>query len=51
MAENRQGSQGRGENLSDADRSKGGSMSGGNFANDPERASEEGRKGAESRNS
>ena len=33
------------QNLTQEDRSKGGSMSGGNFANDPERASEAGRKG------
>lgn len=33
------------ENLTDEDRSKGGSMSGGNFKNDPERAREAGRKG------
>lgn len=33
------------ENLSQEDRSKGGSMSGGNFKNDRERASEAGREG------
>jgi general stress protein YciG len=34
-------------NLSDEARSKGGSNSGGNFKNDPKRASEAGKKGAE----
>ncbi|HWB38678.1 MAG TPA: KGG domain-containing protein [Candidatus Saccharimonadales bacterium] len=33
-------------NLSDEARSKGGSNSGGNFKNDPQRASEAGKKGA-----
>jgi general stress protein YciG len=39
--------QGRGSNLSSEARSKGGSNSPGNFKNDPERASEAGRKGGE----
>jgi len=34
-------------NLSDQDRAKGGSNSGGNFKNDPQRASEAGKMGAE----
>jgi general stress protein YciG len=34
-------------NLSTEDRSKGGQNSSGNFANDPQRASEAGRKGGE----
>lgn len=34
-------------NLTDEDRSRGGSHSGGNFKNDPERAAEAGRKGGE----
>ncbi len=40
-----QGNQNPSENLSNEDRSKGGSMSGGNFKNDPERASEAGQDG------
>ena len=32
-------------NLTDEDRAKGGSMSGGNFKNDPQRASEAGEEG------
>lgn len=36
---------GHAHQLTDEERSRGGSMSGGNFANDPERASEAGRKG------
>jgi general stress protein YciG len=35
------------DNLSDEARSMGGSNSGGNFKNDPQRASEAGRKGAQ----
>ena len=44
MAGNKNASQ----NLTDEARSKGGSMSGGNFANDPQRASEAGSKGGQS---
>ena len=36
------------DNLSDEDRAKGGSNSSGNFKNDPKRASEAGKQGAES---
>jgi general stress protein YciG len=36
--------EGRGSNLTTEDRSEGGRNSGGNFKNDPERASEAGRK-------
>lgn len=43
-----QNSSNRGQNLTQEDRSKGGSMSPGNFKNDPERAAEAGRKGGES---
>lgn len=39
--------QNRGNNLSSEARSKGGQNSGGNFKNDPQRASEAGRKGGE----
>lgn len=35
------------DNLSEEDRAKGGSNSSGNFKNDPQRASEAGKKGAE----
>jgi len=35
------------DNLTDEGRSKGGQNSGGNFKNDPERASEAGKKGGE----
>jgi uncharacterized protein len=35
------------DNLSNEDRAKGGQNSGGNFKNDPQRASEAGKKGAQ----
>lgn len=38
-------SSGRAHQLTDEERSRGGRESGGNFANDPERASEAGREG------
>jgi general stress protein YciG len=45
--EPRQGNPNADQNLTDEDRAKGGSMSGGNFKNDPQRASEAGRKGGQ----
>jgi uncharacterized protein len=44
---NRQSNRGRGSNLTEEARSKGGSNSPGNFKNDPQRASEAGRKGGQ----
>lgn len=38
---------GNAHQLTEAERSRGGSASGGNFANDPQRASEAGRKGGQ----
>jgi uncharacterized protein len=45
QSQGQKGGQSQASNLSEEDRSKGGSMSGGNFANDPQRASEAGKKG------
>lgn len=47
MANQQNQNQGRGSNLSQEARSKGGQNSSGNFKNDPQRASEAGKKGGE----